>query len=864
MMPPSLRVSLEHAVFHMMILFVMLGHWFGLIWYLSFMHNLERESEADLRQRILALGGDLNATLSNVTFAEALLGTQYDAKGLSTDEFALGEWYWIISKYATDENGNRVMTWHIRWICSLYWALAVMTNLKGLTAHEARDCFRWKPDVIDPFGERLYTIMVFICGAVFYSFIYGNIGQFLESMYASGQRYRKRMDEINEFVRFHGLPPSLTHKIRSYVEFAYSVTKGINVESISQQLPAHLQLEVHLHLNKKMVEQVKIFQGCPRDFFKALVMRLQPCICVAGDHVFKYGEKGDRMYFVKRGMAEVLDRLGNGIHSFKEGDYFGEIALLSDSPRTADVRAVTDCMMLSLSLIDFEAVLKLFPNARHRIEAAAQERFRALLKSDTATLRMRSNSGSKMNNPSPLGPSLLTRRENSMRRLSHDGGDSSTRRSHNEDASSVARTSSTRNSCAEGLAAFNRQCGPARRQMRDSHEEMPITAARSCPGLGTSPRGPAPSSPALPSRSLMGAIFGKNNGDSSETARRSGFRRRHSVHSSEDVAADGEHMDSFARLALRRKSDPGVGNVPHAGTSQGSPLNPNSDGRDSSPGEMRREGSHHGRINPESPDFLAAAASNNTSRFDRHMCNTSAEQGSWSLSPSFIKDAGLQRDSSPLGQRPQASSGDCRRTSETETSCERRSSEGVGTLVQHAKSAISEARLLSGNPNASLSPADSGSPKAGSSPKPDDEDRSQRVGFRERSGSFFMLADPEDPRSLAIINRITDGSKGKDKASAEMLIPDSSTTRALNATSGPPAVADPSLAYTINEALEAQLKRLRDDVSTGFERIDRRIERQLQIMQEQHEAILREQEDILTRAIERLHHRNGDTFGLKH
>ena len=167
----------------------------------------------------------------------------------------------------------------------------------------------------------------------------------------------------------------------------------------------------------------------------------------------------------------------------------------------------------------------------------------------------------------------------------------------------------------------------------------------------------------------------QNNGDSSETARRSGFRRRYSVHSSEDVAADGEHMDSFARLALRRKSDPGVGNVPHAGTSQGSPLNPNSDGRDSSPGEMRREGSHHGRLNPESPDFLAAAASNNTSRFDRHMCNTSAEQGSWSLSPSFIKDAGLQRDSSPLGQS-QASSGDCRRTGDGDFS-ERRSSEAL-------------------------------------------------------------------------------------------------------------------------------------------------------------------------------------------
>ena len=183
-----------------------------------------------------------------------------------------------------------------------------MTNLKGLPAHEDRQCFRYKPDVLFPRWERIFTIFIFVFGAVFFSFIYGNIGQFIEAATASGQRYRKRMDEINEFVRFHNLPPQLQFKIRSYVEFAFSVTKGINVESISQQLPAHLQLEIHLHLNKKMVEQVKIFSGCPRDFFKALVMKLQPCICVADDFVFRYGEKGDRMYTFCHGSQRARTR----------------------------------------------------------------------------------------------------------------------------------------------------------------------------------------------------------------------------------------------------------------------------------------------------------------------------------------------------------------------------------------------------------------------------------------------------------------------------------------------------------------------------------------------------------------------------
>jgi hypothetical protein len=81
---------------------------------------------------------------------------------------------------------------------------------------------------------------------------------------------------------------------------------------------------------------VHIFHGCERDFFDALVIKLQPCICTAGVYVFYDGEAGHKMYFVKHGMAEVLKN-SNVVFTFKEGDYFGEIALLSEMSRTADV-----------------------------------------------------------------------------------------------------------------------------------------------------------------------------------------------------------------------------------------------------------------------------------------------------------------------------------------------------------------------------------------------------------------------------------------------------------------------------------------------------------------------------------------------
>ena len=89
---------------------------------------------------------------------------------------------------------------------------------------------------------------------------------------------------------------------------------------------------------------------------------------------------------MKRGVAHVY-KGGVKLAAFKEGDYFGELALLMNQPRTASVVAVTDLMMLSLSSSDLDTVTSLFPVARVRIEAAAAERMKLIARTDPSTTR---------------------------------------------------------------------------------------------------------------------------------------------------------------------------------------------------------------------------------------------------------------------------------------------------------------------------------------------------------------------------------------------------------------------------------------------------------------------------------------------
>ena len=77
-----------------------------------------------------------------------------------------------------------------------------MTNLKGVGTHENRKCLQQNDWVQTPVAERIFTMVTFLCGAVIYAALYGNIGSFLNKMDAAGTRYRARMDELNEFLRF--------------------------------------------------------------------------------------------------------------------------------------------------------------------------------------------------------------------------------------------------------------------------------------------------------------------------------------------------------------------------------------------------------------------------------------------------------------------------------------------------------------------------------------------------------------------------------------------------------------------------------------------------------------------------------------
>ncbi|MFZ0886564.1 MAG: cyclic nucleotide-binding domain-containing protein [Candidatus Acidiferrales bacterium] len=96
-----------------------------------------------------------------------------------------------------------------------------------------------------------------------------------------------------------------------------------------------------------------------------------------GQVIFQQGEEGDCAYFIREGEFAVV-RAEEGaekvIARLSAGQYFGEMALISDAPRNATVRAVTPAKVAVLGKANFLSMLKVMPSTQQDIMKTVNER----------------------------------------------------------------------------------------------------------------------------------------------------------------------------------------------------------------------------------------------------------------------------------------------------------------------------------------------------------------------------------------------------------------------------------------------------------------------------------------------------------
>jgi len=124
------------------------------------------------------------------------------------------------------------------------------------------------------------------------------------------------------------------------------------------------------------VARVPLFAGLDATRIAEIARLLKREIVPAKYAVVRRGEPADAMFFIMSGEVEV--DVAPTPRRMGRGQFFGEIALLRDTLRTATVTTITECELLALDVADFRKLLDAHPELKASITRVAEQRLSAM------------------------------------------------------------------------------------------------------------------------------------------------------------------------------------------------------------------------------------------------------------------------------------------------------------------------------------------------------------------------------------------------------------------------------------------------------------------------------------------------------
>jgi len=97
----------------------------------------------------------------------------------------------------------------------------------------------------------------------------------------------------------------------------------------------------------------------------------------AGDYIFHDGDDGTCMYVVMEGQLQV-EAGGRQLFIMEKGDVIGEMAVIDNSARSADVKALTDCRLAAIDDYAFRFLIEKVPDFSHDLLRVLAIRLRAM------------------------------------------------------------------------------------------------------------------------------------------------------------------------------------------------------------------------------------------------------------------------------------------------------------------------------------------------------------------------------------------------------------------------------------------------------------------------------------------------------
>jgi hypothetical protein len=221
--------------------------------------------------------------------------------------------------------------------------------------------------------EKLYTILVEILGVFVYGYLIANVVSIISKRNPAKAQFDENLEKLSVMAQLRDIPYELQRKIKDYYVYMWHKKLGFDESEFLKGLPDGLKREVSLQLKNEIVNTIPLFKNTDENFMMDIALRLKPVVAIPGEMIIKEGDIGNEMYFILKGEMSLVTSKSE-LKVLRDGDFFGEIALFQNVPRTVSIRAETYCDLYSLEKQNFDFVMNKYPEFAVKIKAQADLR----------------------------------------------------------------------------------------------------------------------------------------------------------------------------------------------------------------------------------------------------------------------------------------------------------------------------------------------------------------------------------------------------------------------------------------------------------------------------------------------------------
>ncbi|XP_015067771.1 putative cyclic nucleotide-gated ion channel 8 [Solanum pennellii] len=348
--------------------FVLASHIFGAIWYLLAVERKdtcwnEACTENDQCKDKLSYLYCSREGNFNLTEWQNIGKSVLDEKCAEEEKFSYG-----IYARAVTTNVLDTEDFVIKYCFCLWWGLQNLSTLgQGLETSTYTK-------------ENLFSIILAISGLLLFALLIGNMQTYLQSLTVRLEEMRVKRRDSEQWMHHRVLPPELRERVRRYDQYKWLETRGVDEESLVQNLPKDLRRDIKRHLCLNLVRRVPLFENMDERMLDAICERLKPSLCTERTYIVREGDPVGEMMFIIRGRLESVTTDGGRSGFFnrgilKENDFCGEELLTwaldpkSGSnlpPSTRTVKALTEVEAFALEAEEVKYITSQFRRLQSR------------------------------------------------------------------------------------------------------------------------------------------------------------------------------------------------------------------------------------------------------------------------------------------------------------------------------------------------------------------------------------------------------------------------------------------------------------------------------------------------------------------